>query len=108
MGTYVKGMETPTWCGGCDFLSGLIMPDDEYHCYAPTSNKNNSINVTDNVENWSRPEWCPLVEVPEPHGRLIDVNDAKSRMIPLSFSVQKWIGEVELSNCKTVIEAEGR
>ena len=26
---------------------------------------------------------------------------------PFSFSVQKWFGEVELSSCKTVIEAEG-
>ena len=59
------------------------------------------------VEIGTRANNCPIVEVPEPHGRLIDVNDVKSRMIPLSFSVAKWIGEVELSNCKTVIEAEG-
>jgi hypothetical protein len=50
---------------------------------------------------------CPMVEVPTPHGRLIDADDVKSRMIPLSFSVQKWVDEVELSNCNTVIEAEG-
>ena len=55
-----------------------------------------------------RPDDCPIkAELPAKHGRLIDADDVKRRMIPLSFSVQKWIGEVELSNCKTVIEAEG-
>lgn len=50
-----------------------------------------------------------IVEVSEPHGRLIDADDVKSRMIPLSsFSVQDWISEVELSNCRTIIEAEGK
>ena len=47
------------------------------------------------------------VPLPKNHGRLIDADDVKSRMIPLSFSVQKWVDEVELSNCNTVIEAEG-
>lgn len=104
MGTYVKGMETPTWCGECDFLSGLIIPDNEYHCCAPTNNTNYSLNVTDNVENWSRPDWCPLVEVPEPHGRLIDGDEF----------VRIWQGAKICGDIKplvdvrpTVIEAEG-
>lgn len=74
MGVYVKGMEMPHDCGDCDFLSGLICPDNVYHCYAPVDNKNHSIDVTVFVENWQRPLWCPLVEVPMPRGRLIDAD----------------------------------
>jgi len=43
-----------------------------------------------------RPEWCPLVEVAEPHGDLLDRDDIKANMIPLSFSVRRWIDEVTL------------
>jgi hypothetical protein len=75
MGVYVKGMEMPHDCGDCDFLSGLICPDNVYHCYAPVDNKNYSIDVTEYVENWLKPLWCPLVKVPTPHGRLIDADE---------------------------------
>ena len=73
MGVYVKGMDMPHDCGDCDFLSGLTY--NKYYCYAPVDEKNYSINVTENVENWSRPDWCPLVEVPTSHGRLIDADE---------------------------------
>ena len=68
---------------------------------------------------WHRDGICDLVNIeieilaeaikngtvlPKSHGRLIDVNDIKKRMIPLDFSVQNWISEVELSNCQTIIE----
>ena len=111
MGTYVKGMETPTWCGECDFLSGLIIPDNEYHCCAPTNNTNYSLNVTDNVENWSRPDWCPLVEVPEPHGRLIDAEKLKNEYPhdtdwDYPVNTNSYVCE-SIDNAPTVIEAEG-
>lgn len=75
MAVLIRGMEIPSDCGQCYFLSDLICPNDVYDCYAPVREKNYSINVTENVENWSRPDWCPLVEVPTPHGRLIDADE---------------------------------
>ena len=35
--------------------------------------------------------------------RLIDANKLKKYMIPLSFSCQKWLSEVDLSNASTVL-----
>lgn len=101
MGVYVRYMKMPESCLKCPMQFGGW-------CYASPPEIDERVAPTvDEAAEQGKPEWCPLVEVPDPHGRLIDVNDVKSRMIPLSFSVQKWIGEVELSNCKTVIEAEG-
>ena len=115
MGVYIKGMKMPYGCANCHFVSKPIYDSKGraiYVCNVPVEEvcgKGNTDEVIALYEGASEafPNWCPLVEVPESHGWLIDVNDVKSRMIPLSFSVQKWIGEVELSNCKTVIEAEG-
>lgn len=45
-----------------------------------------------------------IIEVTEPHGRLIDADKVKEKMIPLSFSVQNWISEVDLCYVPTVIE----
>lgn len=89
MSIIIKDMEMPKNCTLCDSI-GLNVA---IGCPVMTG-----IN--------GRATDCPLAELPEKHGRLIDADDVKNRMIPLSFSVQKWIGEVELSNCKTVIEAE--
>ena len=90
MGVYIKGMEMPHDCDSCK-VSDIL----DCTLWKP-------------MDIGERHPECPLVEVPTPHGRLIDADDVKSRMIPLSFSVQKWFDEVELSNCNTVIEAEGR
>lgn len=103
MSVIIKGMEMPKNCEECDFChwSNLHQTgrcdrcDDEPVCADFGTDYKRS-----------RARFCPLVEVPNSHGRLIDADDVKSRMIPLSFSVQKWISEVELSNCKTVIKEE--
>lgn len=46
--------------------------------------------------------------LPKGHGRLIDADTVKKQMIPLmSFSVQKWISEVDLDvYVPTIIEAD--
>lgn len=92
MSVLIKGMEMPKHCIDCP------MKNEEDDC------------LVQELQHWK--DWdsmkagCPLVDVPVPHGRLIDVENVKSKMLPLSFSVQKWISEVGLANCKTVIEAE--
>jgi hypothetical protein len=102
MGVYVKGMEMPHDCGDCDFLSGLICPDNVYHCYAPVDKKNHSINVTVFVENWLRPLWCPLVEIPTPHGDLVD----KDKVYQSFYTDNQEINDAVLY-AQTVIPAEG-
>jgi hypothetical protein len=100
----IKGMDMPESCFGCAFCSPLVIPDEIYFCDCPVVP--DGLDITEAVEEDYRHSDCPVVEIKTPHGRLIDADDVKSRMIPLSFSVQKWIGEVELSNCKTVIKEE--
>ena len=104
MSVIVKGMKMPENCDVCKFSDwpNLHQTSACKLCeYEPGFDDFSK----DYMER--RSSICPLVELPEKHGRLVDADDVKTRMIPLSFSVQKWIGEVELSNCRTVLEAEG-
>lgn len=65
------------------------------------------------------PDWCPLVEVKTPHGRLKDVDVLHEKMYHEAFEVdsemQKWdsgcwirykVFENCESDCPTVIESE--
>ena len=58
MSVIVKGMNVPDTCGDCCLYSHI----DNVCQY-----DNTDMNYDDN-----RPPWCPLVELPEKHGRLID------------------------------------
>ena len=82
MGVYVKGMEMPNDCMECPFS------DYEAWCLIPGVIS----------------EHCPLVEVPEPHGRLIDADE-----ITAFLGLERNDEEVEsLDEFPTVIEAEGK
>ncbi len=65
MGIYIKGMEMPTSCRSCPFENGG-------DCYG---GKYKYIMDVDDYEDYRHPN-CPLTEVPEPHGRLIDSDKA--------------------------------
>ena len=61
MSVYIKGMEMPTSCFECKLLDYT----DTYKCRVRFESlaREHGINI-------SRPDWCPLVPVPE-HGDLI-------------------------------------
>ena len=66
----IKGMEMPKNCRECNFcnetnLEGYLWFD--FYCRA----KDKSFDLDKNKD---KPDWCPLVEVPTPHERLIDVD----------------------------------
>ena len=116
MSVYVKGMKMPESCGECKmhFLSS-----DSYVCCQITDRIPKSVDrfcdsKTDldarkkSIMSVKRQEWCPLVEVPEPHGRLIDADS-----LNLDYEVEMaddWNTAHEIANCvkyaPTVIEAE--
>ena len=52
MDILIKGMEMPKNCGWCPLRASCV-----HRIYMEC-----------------RPEYCPLIEVPEPHGRLIDAD----------------------------------
>ena len=62
MGVFVKGMYLPPNCSFCPMTN-----DGFYLCKANNPHKQ----LEDDCEE-RRPNWCPLIEVPEPHGDLID------------------------------------
>jgi hypothetical protein len=94
MSIFIKGMEMPAHCGECPI-------------------ETNECRLWENfVARWERrhPD-CPLVEIPTPHGRLIDADKLKDRLVlhgnspeqaQLYANICEWIDLQE-----TVIEAEG-
>ena len=56
MSIIIKGMDMPTSCWGCEIFSSC-----------PTGSLNECLKYVE-----SRNPNCPLIEIPTPHGRLID------------------------------------
>ena len=65
MSVLIKGMKMPEKCGSCD-LFHVELP---MHCTVVKGHK-----TVGAPYGMPRPDWCPLVEIPEPHGELIDRN----------------------------------
>lgn len=98
MSVIVKGMKMPKNCiecvaqfGGICFVAPAEVDDTQV---APT---------VDEAYEKGKPEWCPLVEIPTPHGRLIDA-DAYKRYLD-----KEWIpaNHDAIDAQPTVIESEG-
>ena len=72
MGFYVN-LEMSKDCQMCPFAHY-----DMFHIFTGcdiTRGKRWAVkNDKDYAESSTRPDWCPLIEVPEPHGRLIDAD----------------------------------
>lgn len=71
MGVYIRGMDMPKSCRDCN------LEYDNFYCHL--AGKPIDIDRDD-----ERLEGCPLTEVPEPHGDLIDRDKLKK-------SVLKWL-----------------
>ena len=63
MSVLIKGMEMPEKCGSCD----LFHVESPMHCTVVKGHK-----TVGAPYGMTRPDWCPLIEIPEPHGDLID------------------------------------
>lgn len=85
MSVIVKGMAMPKSCYRCPMAN-----DDFYLCGATEK-------YLENDSEERRPDWCPLVEIPTPHGRLID-GDAYIKMIEEKcdheLSLDEWVLKV--------------
>ena len=88
MGVYIKGMRMPENCSECPVaLSG------KYCRINKTCETFKALPI--------RPNHCPLVALPEKHGRLIDAEE-------LIETAEFYETEMDIKNhSKTVIEAEG-
>ena len=72
MGFYVN-LEMPKDCPMCPFAY-YDMFNTFMGCDITRGKRLAVKNDKDYAESSTRPDWCPLIEVPEPHGRLIDAD----------------------------------
>ena len=110
MSVIVKGMEMPKCCAYCEIQYDGVC-------------QMNTVESIDDIAYDGRPDWCPLVELPEHHGDLIDrqklLEDNKHLEYPTDGKYRRdraWsVGfNAGARHCnehavyaKTVIEAEG-
>ena len=69
MGVYIKDMSIPSSCANCEW-SKLSKMDLGMSCYCLLAKKQEDIGIAKK----GRMSFCPLVEVPATHGRLIDAD----------------------------------
>lgn len=86
MSVFVKGMDMPKNCGCCQLRFTKWC---EARIYMET-----------------RPTGCPLVDVPTPHGRLIDADELKLRKYHSCVAKENAVAVAHIDWSPTVIEAE--
>ena len=60
MGVYIKGVDIPTNCTDCRYMPLVGCNPYQDNGLSPSHHRHRT---------------CPLIEVPEPHGRLIDADE---------------------------------
>ena len=100
MSVIVKGMEMPKNCDECRFcVNGFTDDAPMYECAVQSYDIVSVLVESDGKPFDFRPDWCPLIELP-PHGRLIDADKLKSRLVldndsnelqRISTDILKWI-----------------
>ena len=105
MSILIKGMEMPENCDKCRFQSALRL-----YCDAMP------YNFCGNTDDIERPDFCPLIEIPTPHGRLIDAAFEEQHYTSMTTNPTPDVTEQDKHNslvivralqmAKTVIEAE--
>lgn len=92
--SYIVSREKPK-CYNCPFRTldycGLLI---EHDC------------VTVNVNEMTISKYCPLIEIPTPHGRLIDADELANKTF-YSVTSAPYITYKKFVDAPTVIEAEG-
>jgi hypothetical protein len=109
MGVLVKGMKMPVSCLTCPHHEHGTIHEWELYCGL----------TGDYIGHWDdesfnngyRPDTCPLVEVPTPHGRLIDA-DALKVSLAFAEKTAEWAVPalravlMVIDEMLTIIEAE--
>ena len=100
MSVIIKGMDMPSKCRFCPCCAdnGLIDMRREYFCSAVDS----ALEI-DNLD--QKLSACPLVEIPTPHGRLIDADELE-KCVHEWYDVGEYVFADTIWNADTIIEAE--
>jgi len=95
--SYIVPKEIPMCCGICPcFHAEKLM-----YCQAVKADKNKRIYAPYGE---GRPDWCPLVEIKTPHGRIVDA-DVLKQSAHLDGQVKTYI-DTWIDSQEAVIEAE--
>lgn len=89
--SYIVPRDKPNRCTNCQFMDRIT-----YDCMLMYENYYSDFE--------SQYEHCPLVEIPIPHGRLIDVDEIEMPCLETTAD-QKWM-EIAIKSTPTVIKAE--
>lgn len=98
MSVIIKGMSLPSGCNMCQLH---VLCFDYYVCRAKKLERGGYLDVDDQVIAGRRHRCCPLVEIPTPHGRLIDADELLKHKYGISQTARTYIKTAD-----TIIEAE--
>ena len=109
MSILVKGIKMPRDCPQCLLSSWSPITNEFLGCYA-VPGKRYAMLDKKYAESSERPDWCPLVELPEKHGRLIDADELKTAFPRCDNNIDIKIASVRatINHMPTVIEAEDK
>ena len=102
MSVLIRGMEMPENCFECpccrhDSIDGIK---------AEQCNLTLDVFGVNNTERWiGRGQNCPLVEIKEPHGRLIDATFEESHYASMLLDPTPDVTEQDKHNARIIIEA---
>ena len=101
MSVLIKGMKMPKTCWECAAENRLNVYVIVFGGHCPFRERIVPIEEFD--AKTGRHPSCPLIEVPTPHGRLIDASDLNFSM---TDSIDQGIAEEVVADAPTIIEAE--
>lgn len=109
MSILIKDMEMPNACWACEGCDG-----DKKNGYFCILHKD-AYDLVDIDIFKEKPDWCPLIEIPTPHGRLVDENELCNKIMSefrgvCSYDVSPSEAESDfmsiVDSCKTIVKAE--
>lgn len=111
--SYIVPKKIPNCCGICSCFHA----EHPMYCQAVKADKNKRIYAPYGE---GRPDWCPLIEIESPHGRLGDLDELWDRMynyidnegakMPFGYDdslIHRDSACFMIENATTIIEAEG-
>lgn len=107
----IKGMKMPKSCP-CE----LVGVGYDMHCTFAYGVPSRVREYYECCEKETRPEWCPITEVPTPHGRLVDCDEVFQRLKRFSIANPYLQEQIDSDLCAlvrwfgtapTIIEEDG-
>lgn len=111
MSVIIKGATMPGTCVDCPLF--------RESAYGFDLCKGKGIGFVAEEAKWldaTRPDWCPMVELPEKHGRLIEADSLKETLDyyileagwdEKTNQVLGWVKDEFIDSERTIVEAEG-